>query len=403
MKKIILSIALFITVYDVFSQDSVTATDLSAVLSKNCLIGNNYIGGFHNADILEAPVFNISVPKNAIRVNNASALIEDIRAAKPNTVIYLEDNGDFDLSAYSNIVVPGGVTLMGGRGINKNEGALIHTNTIETLPLFKTGGNGVKFIGLRIQGPDTNVINPALKQKYLPANFKISKIFSLKGVDKSNWKNLVYGVGNSRGIEVHHSDITIENCEIYGWSHAGISVMGGNALIQYNYIHNNQRYGLGYGIDNDQGFADIKANIFKDNRHGIAGTGSPGTSYTASFNIFLLNNISQGHQIDMHGGKDRHENNNIAGDNIRIVHNMIFCSSAFPAILIRGNPRKSAYIDDNMIIETTKGRVDNFSKEMNLTRSNKLMSNKNNPIQIRKDKIQSDENIVLGKNTIVND
>jgi len=372
---------------------------LAVVLSTNGMVADNYIGGFYKSDVLGYPVFKSIIPKNVIKISDSQGLISILKTVKPYSVIYLDDNSTFDLSGYSEIVIPANVTLMSGRGINKSKGALIYTKTLKTFPLFQTGGEGVKLIGLRLQGPDTDVINPILRDKYLSKNFRLTSGPSmLKGVDPTLKRKLTYGIDNSQGIKVQHINVLIQNCEIFGWSHAGIYLNEGNATISYNYIHDNQRMGLGYGIMNDRSDAQITANIFRDNRHGIAGTGRPGTSYTASFNIFILNKIVQGHQIDMHGGKDRKEDNNIAGDDIRIVSNLIFCNSN-PAILIRGNPQKSTYIDDNIIIETSRVYLNGF---MNLNSFKKVSLGDKKSIIVRQNKDNNNKGIYIGENDIFN-
>ena len=84
------------------------------------------------------------------------------------------------------------------------------------------------------------------------------------------------------------------------------------AYIHHNNIHHCQRSGLGYGVALDEADAIIEANLFDWCRHAIAGTGSPGTSYEARYNIHLENASS--HCFDMHGGGDRGDGTNIAGD-----------------------------------------------------------------------------------------
>src|SRR5690606_13612736 len=143
-----------------------------------------------------------------------------------------------------------------------------------------------------------------------------------------------YGIPNSKGILISHKNVEIENCEIYNWSHAAIFVdNAGSAEIHHNYIHHNQRIGLGYGVM-VEGFANITANIFDYNRHAIAGSGVPGSGYSAEFNIALQNSSDQGHIFDMHGGKDRKDGTNIAGKSVSIKNNLFYLKSNRAAVKV---------------------------------------------------------------------
>jgi len=311
----------------------------------------NYIGGYTKGDINSGLFYdgNNVIKKNIVK--NTSQLLAALESLKgPQGIIYLDDNSVFDLSGLENVTLPEGITLLSGRGINGSKGALIYSNALKTNPLFTTGGNGVSLIGLRLQGPDPYIIHPQGIQKFIPRQ-RLDQVDNevIKKISAKTKRNLIYGIGNSRAIEVKHLNVTIENCEIYGWSHAGISVKGGSANVKYNYIHSNQRLGLGYGIMIDKGNANVIANIFKDNRHAIAGTGNIGTSYVAEFNILYANKVEQGHQFDMHGGRDRGDNTNIAGEKVDIRSNIVMYEKG-PSVLIRGNPQKTSVVEDNLFI-----------------------------------------------------
>jgi pectate lyase len=139
---------------------------------------------------------------------------------------------------------------------------------------------------------------------------------------------------------------------LWGFSHAAVFLKTGasKAHIHHNYIHHNQRSGLGYGVCLDQADALIEANLFDWCRHHIAGTGRPGTSYEARYNLVLEN--ANSHSFDMHGGADRNDGTDIAGDSILIHHNT-FLASSVPAIVLRGRPTKSAEIHHNWFVHST--------------------------------------------------
>ena len=136
--------------------------------------------------------------------------------------------------------------------------------------------------------------------------------------------------------------LEVDNCELWGWSHAAIYAKSSkDHRIHHNYIHLNRRTGLGYGVVLDAAEVLIDSNRFDQNRHHIAGTGKPGTSYEASYNLVL--NPAGSHHFDMHGGRDRGDGTNIAGDVISIHHNT-FAVARFAAFLLRGIPQAGAKV-----------------------------------------------------------
>jgi len=107
-----------------------------------------------------------------------------------------------------------------------------------------------------------------------------------------------------QGIMGSHPGLEVDNCELFGWSHAAIG-SGPEAKgthIHHNYIHHCHRAGLGYGVCLDGSDALIEANRFDNTRHAIAGTGVPGTAYEARNNWHGPN--IKGHNFDMHGSHE---------------------------------------------------------------------------------------------------
>lgn len=269
------------------------------------------------------------VTKGDYRVNTANELIAALKNAKKPQVVYVEDDAEIDLSAEKPMVIGPGVTLASGRGRGDSQGALLFSNELAASPLFSVGGEGVRVTGLRLRGPD--------QQRRTEQMQKLHK------------EGRYYSIPNSDGIICSHPGLEVDNCEIWGWSHAGVFLKAGaaKAHIHHNYMHHNQRSGLGYGVCLDQSDALIEANLFDWCRHHIAGTGRPGTSYEARYNLVLEN--ANGHSFDMHGGADRKDGTDIAGDSISIHHNT-FRATSVRAIVIRGIPRQSVEINHNWFL-----------------------------------------------------
>jgi hypothetical protein len=213
---------------------------------------------------------------------------------------------------------------------------LIFSTDLAASPLFLVGGEGVRVTGLRLRGPDQERRTEQMQKLHKEGKY--------------------YSIPNSDGIICSHPRLEVDNCEIWGWSHAGVFLKAGatKTHIHHNYMHHNQRSGLGYGVCLHRSNALIEANLFDWCRHHIAGTGRPETSYEARYNLVLEN--ANGHSFDMHGGADRKDGTDIAGDSISIHHNT-FKATSVRAILIRGKPRKSAEIHHNWFLHPDAGRA----------------------------------------------
>jgi hypothetical protein len=276
------------------------------------------------------------VSRSDYQVKTAEELLAALKSAGAGEVVYVDDKAGIDLTGRQKIVIPGGVTLASGRGRTDSQGALIYSNELATSPLFLAGAGKVRVTGLRLRGPDQTRRTEQMRKLYKEGRY--------------------YSIPNSDGISCSYPDLEVDNCELWGWSHAAVFLKRGafKAHIHHNSIHHNQRSGLGYGVCLDQADVLIEANLFDWCRHHIAGTGRPGTSYEARYNLVLEN--ANGHSFDMHGGRDRKDGTDIAGDLIKIHHNT-FKATGVRAIVIRGRPRQSAEIHHNWFLHPDPRRA----------------------------------------------
>src|SRR5690606_36901636 len=265
-------------------------------------------------------------------VKSKQEFLNAIKSDRKYYTIYVDDKLEIDLTDQKTLYVKTGVKIVSGRGVNGSNGASIKTTKNGAFPLFECG-SFVMFYGLRIAGSDTNVYANNKKQTGLNADHKNK-----------------YGVQISQGIRSQYKGLLVENCELLGWTHSAIIVKGPNAsgTIKYSYIHHNRRHGLGYGITVDSRNATIEGNLFDYNRHDIASTGVANSSYTARNNIFLENGTS--HSVDVHGGRDRKDNTNLAGKRFEVTNNTFILPSNRPAFVVRGVPSEQALFADNKII-----------------------------------------------------
>jgi hypothetical protein len=274
-------------------------------------------------------------------VRTVDELAAALKKAQPGQTVFVPGDVELDCTDLVfaedfHIDVPAGVTLAGDRGLRGSPGALISSDAFATNPLIHVLGPGVRITGLRLRGPD-----PKRRLEHHRRSFNKER-----GDDKQQ-HDYYYRLPVSQGIRTESNDLEMDNCELSGWSHVAVFLSAGRGhRIHHNYIHHNQLNGLGYGISHgsNPSASLIECNLFNFNRHSIAATGAPGNSYEARNNVELGESLS--HNFDMHGGRDRKDGTEIAGDLIRIHHNT-FLGSKVRAVVIRGVPRQEACIDHN--------------------------------------------------------
>jgi len=269
-------------------------------------------------------------------VRTLDELLAGLKKATSGQTVYVADTTEIDMSGQENVVIGGGVTLAGGRGHKGSRGALLFSTTLKTFPLFRTAGDSVRVTGLRLRGPDPDRRTEQMRKLHRQGKY--------------------YSIPNSDGIQCTHKALEVDNCELSGWSHAAVFLRKGatKAHVHHNHMHHNQRSGLGYGVCLDQSDALIEANLFDYCRHHIAGTGRPRTSYEARYNLVLAH--ANGHSFDMHGGADRKDGTDVAGDWIRIHHNT-FKAAGVAAVVIRGKPRRTCDIHHNWFLHAAPARA----------------------------------------------
>lgn len=343
-------------VFSVLTILTLNCLDLSAQSNKVGIesekINGEYIGGVR-LDGLNTPIFSKAITTGDYVVNTKSELLEALIKAKRGQVIFISGNSVIDLTGENKIRIPHGITLASDRGHNRAKGAIIQTNLHGVSPLLRINGNNVKITGIRLSGPDTAVyydIND-LTQSISPID-----LAKLKR-EKDDYQVKKDALPRSTGISIEGTNVEIYNCEIYGWTNAAIQVSPSakNTVVHHNYIHHNQHFGLGYGVLLYKSSAKITANLFDYNNHSVTGTGHVGTSFEVANNIFKENHI-RAWPIDMHGGVDRKDGTDIAGDSFIVHNNDFYLHFGRPGINIRGVPQEESKIYDNKFTYLTKER-----------------------------------------------
>lgn len=273
------------------------------------------------------------IPQPNDVITTVDELLDALGNAKPGDVIYVDGNAKIDCTVRIYIEklvieIPEGITLASNRGQGNSKGGMIFSDTFETRPLIHVAGPNVRITGLRIGGPNPK---PCLEHHR-------------RSFAEGRGHEYYYKFPTSDGIVTEYPGLEVDNCELGGWSHAAIYLKSGDKHhIHHNFIHHNQYNGLGYGVSHDKAFSQIEHNLFNYNRHSIAGTGRPGSGYEARHNVEIKHSLS--HCFDMHGGRDRKDDTDIAGTWLRIHHNTF--RSIKTAIVIRGVPEEEADIYNN--------------------------------------------------------
>ena len=267
-------------------------------------------------------------------VDSLESLIDALAKAKSGQVVFIPGDKIIDMTTFIYIdkiilKIAEGVTLASDRGYNGSEGALITSDSLDTPGMILINGANVRISGIRLQGP-----NP---KRYLDHH---KRAFGPGGPGHPYY----YKFPTSNGINCKFPDLEVDNCIITAFSRAGISLQAGTGHhIHHNLIHRCQYNGLGYGVSHDKASSTIEFNQFNENKHSLAGTGSPGCGYIARNNVEL--GISLEHNFDMHGGRDRKDNTNIAGTTMEI-HNNTFLGP-LRAVVIRGVPQDKCDVHHN--------------------------------------------------------
>jgi hypothetical protein len=284
--------------------------------------GNPIGGGIGYTDSISK-----SNPNVKFVVATKEQLLIAAQRAKSGDIIYVDEHATIDLTGiYGGVTIPAGVTLASNRGRGLSSGGLIRQDRSEMDPddvgwqsAIRAGGEGVRITGLRIEGPD-------------------------KGTERI----YAQGLPLKTGILSPYADIEVDNCEIFGWSYAGIALMDTGTEpaghFHHNYIHHCQSSGYGYGVVFTHAVGLVEANLFDYTRHCVACAGHPGDGYEARYNVIM--DTQTGHNFDMHADPEK---SGAAGTYLEIHHNTFYSTNDF-SVAVRAVPIEGAYISHNWFL-----------------------------------------------------
>lgn len=268
-----------------------------------------------------------------------AALGEATLPGKPGRVIELAPNTSIRIDNVDWRFLKAGTTLRGNRRGMTDGPEIFRANTQEGA-LFKVDGDNVRVTGLRLRG------------------FSTSKADNLPGLNGLLVENLQHRV-------------LVDHNELSAFTSAAVDVRGPNETnrldgcyyqgdppvrntrVVANWIHDNSRQNLGYGVmSEDGGNVLIDGNTFARNRHAIAADSNGKTSYTATFNLVTESNTYcnfwvcwKEHDFDVHGSGAEYEGGP-GGFDFEIRSNTFFPNLG-KNVNLRGYPCNQATIVDN--------------------------------------------------------
>lgn len=269
-------------------------------------------------------------------VSTVDELQSALKQAKAGQTVFIPANVQIDLTGRP-ITVPSGVTLASDRGAVQRDGsisagAMLFTTVRQKEAVFLS--ENARFCGITLVGPDTERHMTHLQRGLNDAGNKYTDYY--------------YKLMLTCGVSVTGNGAEVDNCEISGFSEAGVHIGGYvDIIVHHNWIHHNQRNGFGYGVViGGQSYAEVYRNLFNFDRHAIAADGSPKSGYSAHDNAHLGTAIY--HIFDAHGGADRGDGTQIACERIDMYNN-VFLSDRIP-YKKRGTPEEYSKFTRNIVI-----------------------------------------------------
>lgn len=268
-------------------------------------------------------------------VDTRSKLIDAV--GQPDTTVWIPSDITIDMTGTPLTTIANNVTIASDRNLAGGNGGLIKTDEQRNFAVFITQNVDVhlRVTGIRLKGPRTDYFDP-------------------------------YKLGRSHrdyattGIRATGKSIIVDNCEIFGWTNAGLipgtKETPTQGWIHHNSMHHNQMAHLGYPMDLYNGEHLIEWNYFDHNRHSIAGFGYPTNGYEARFNVVGPNaNHPHFFSFDMHNLGENLEsgprkNSQVAGKYVNVHHNVVE-QGQHPAISLSGIPKMFARFSHNWVVD----------------------------------------------------
>ncbi len=300
--------------------------------------------------------------------------------------------GCINLSGYPPIFLPAGVTLRGNRsGTNVGPQLYFSYNNQDYGPsscgscMLEVRGDYVRVTGLRLRGESRTTDESAPSAVAIgvdwpgPATGPLFSVVTttqfIAIIDHNNgydWGTAVVSVNGPYSADKYNKCTITYQSKQYTQTCATslpdpssgriLSIADdpatlANVRVARNFLHHNEKGGLGYGVNlGGGGRAFIEANTFLSNRHCIASDGEPHSEYRASYNLVLFNTPRYGNffhyyhnqDFDMHGTNSGY--GGVGGFYVDIVGNT-FLGTDRQNYLLRAYPSHDTDFHGNISLE----------------------------------------------------
>lgn len=244
-------------------------------------------------------------------VDTGAQFLEELPSTQSGDIIFVDPLASIDLTDEESVTIPSGVTLASGEADDGAVGEIVTDGTPR--PLLRTGGDDVRFSGLRLRGPKSEgVFNP-------------DNVYEHDAV----------------GIQSDHANTVIDNCEISNFTHSGVLCTGSNEHVYRCKIHDNAMAGLGYGITVASSNVLIEHSYFNANRHSVTATGETTDEYIYRYNVHGPDTLRSALDVHCPGGKRFVIHNN----QFRFTENVN--GTPISAVFVCGTPSETCDVSHN--------------------------------------------------------
>lgn len=292
------------------------------------------------------------------RATPSAQFVNAVQNAHWGAVIEVDPSVSLDMTAFSNILIPAGVTIRGDRR-GTLMGPELFANYTQDATLLEVNGSEVRVTGLRLRGPSRSTDDGPPYTNGIQTHDRFTTIVDHN--DISDWTVSAVNVAND-DIRDHRDPLSRPQ----------------NVRVARNFLHHNQHGGLGYGVvAGHNAFPFIEGNTFLSNRHAIAADGRDYTGYRAWFNLVqfpapgygITNHVEQ--DFDMHGQLDTcgQHCGGIAGEYVEIARNT-FLGGNRVNFRLRGTPTYLADFHDNVLVGSRGDAISNSGDPAHLSVTN---------------------------------
>ena len=290
--------------YDYDGKTSVTSSDLVSYGASADDVGP--IGG--------GAGYTASVGTNYdydFLVTNDTDFFAVMQKAKAGDIVFIAPNAvvdlcDLQITNFPDFKLPEGVIIASTRNADMPGGVL--KLSLDMARMFFATSN-IRITGVVIEGQDAE---------------------TREGVD---------GYFVSNGIEITGTGIVIDNCEISGFTGAGIVVTEGDVHIHHCYIHHIRGVNEGNGILVNGGSATVEYNLFSNCRNAVAV--NEGASLKAYNNVEVGTSLESMFRIN-------------GGESVVLKNNTVL-GSTLPMLL---NDAPSEYVVENNLFSLNESQYD---------------------------------------------